>query len=136
MKRKLISIPLIVSSLPFICLAGEEFDLSWNSVDGGGAMHSSSDDLTLKISGTIGQPDASVMAGGTFRLTGGFWFELPPGDCNADGAISLHDYQVFIDCLQGPDVEVDNSCICLEEDYDSLIDLSSFAEIQNTFHEP
>ncbi|MCI0632121.1 MAG: hypothetical protein L0Y44_15870 [Phycisphaerales bacterium] len=47
-------------------------DLSWHTVDGGGATFSTGDDFTL--GGTIGQPDAGVpMTGGGFSLTGGFW---------------------------------------------------------------
>ena len=48
-------------------------DLSWHTIDGGGEMFSTGGDFEL--SGTIGQPDAStvVLAGGDFKLTGGFW---------------------------------------------------------------
>jgi hypothetical protein len=49
-----------------------DFDLDWYTIDGGGEMWSAGGDYEL--SGTIGQPDASlVMTGGDFELTGGFW---------------------------------------------------------------
>jgi hypothetical protein len=48
-----------------------EYDLSWYTVDGGGDVATMSDSYTL--SGTIGQPDAGAMTGGTFSLNGGFW---------------------------------------------------------------
>lgn len=52
------------------------FDLSWHTVDGGGGMNSAGSDF--KLSGTIGQPDAGVLTGGDFELTGGFWVDHRP----------------------------------------------------------
>ena len=46
------------------------YDLSWNTIDGGGGT-SSGDDYVLK--GTIGQPDAGAMTGSGFALHGGVW---------------------------------------------------------------
>lgn len=47
------------------------FDLSWNTVDGGGGTSTGG---TFDLSGTIGQADAGgPLTGGTFSLTGGFW---------------------------------------------------------------
>jgi len=51
-----------------------QFEISWYTIDGGGAMSSMGG--TFDLAGTIGQPDAQappVMTGGTFELTGGFW---------------------------------------------------------------
>lgn len=45
--------------------------LTWNTIDSGGAMNASGGTDTL--SGTIGQPDAGVLSGGTYTLIGGFW---------------------------------------------------------------
>ncbi len=50
--------------------SGGGYDLSWNTMDGGGGR-SSAGQYTLD--GTIGQPDAGMMTGGTYALTGGFW---------------------------------------------------------------
>jgi hypothetical protein len=51
--------------------SGGPFDLSWSTIDGGGGT-SAGGQFTL--TGTIGQPDASVtLTGGQFNLTGGFW---------------------------------------------------------------
>ena len=61
----------------------DDFDLSWHTVDGSGATLSTGGGFEL--SGTISQPDAGVLDGGEFKLTGGFWFETPPGDCDFDG---------------------------------------------------
>ncbi len=50
---------------------GGGFDLSWNTVDGGGATFSSGGDL--RVGGTIGQPDAGRHSGGSLVVLGGFW---------------------------------------------------------------
>lgn len=53
---------------------GTSYDLSWNTVDGGGG-HSAGGRYTLD--GTIGQPDAGVLAEAGapngYVLSGGFW---------------------------------------------------------------
>jgi len=54
-------------------LAGVEYDLTWNTIDGGGGT-SVSGDFVLELNGTIGQHDAGVtLQGGVFQLAGGFW---------------------------------------------------------------
>lgn len=50
--------------------AGGGFDLSWNTVDGGGGTSTGG---AYSVSGTAGQPDAGTLAGGTYTLEGGFW---------------------------------------------------------------
>ncbi|MFN2292208.1 MAG: hypothetical protein ACK2UC_13530 [Anaerolineae bacterium] len=47
------------------------YGLTWNTVDGGGYTFSSGGGYTL--GGTVGQPDAGLLAGGTYTLSGGFW---------------------------------------------------------------
>jgi hypothetical protein len=47
-----------------------QFDLSWNTIDGGGGTSTGG---SFSLSGTIGQPDAGAMSGGNFTLVGGFW---------------------------------------------------------------
>jgi hypothetical protein len=51
--------------------AGSGYDLSWNTIDGGGAMFSTGGSYSL--GGTIGQPDAGALSGGGYTLVGGFW---------------------------------------------------------------
>lgn len=71
-------------------LEDEGYDLNWYTIDGGGAMFSSSGGYEL--SGTIGQPDAGQpMTGGEYTLTGGFWpgvGALSPGDLVLTSAAS------------------------------------------------
>ena len=50
--------------------AGGSYTLDWYTVDGGGGTSSSA---SYSLSGTIGQPDASVLSGGSYTLAGGFW---------------------------------------------------------------
>jgi hypothetical protein len=47
------------------------YDLTWNTVDGGGVTALTAGAYTL--SGTAGQPDAAVWSGGEYTLAGGFW---------------------------------------------------------------
>jgi len=51
--------------------SGGGFDLSWSTIDGGGATFSGGGEF--RLGGTIGQPDAGVMGGGDYILQGGFW---------------------------------------------------------------
>lgn len=74
MRRYAVGFPLvIILALTGIALAwaSDGYDLSWYSVDGGGAMLSSSGGYTL--GGTIGQPDAGLLTGGNYTFGGGFW---------------------------------------------------------------
>jgi hypothetical protein len=50
---------------------GGGYDLTWSTIDGGGAMFSTGGSYSL--GGTIGQADAGALSGGSYTLTGGFW---------------------------------------------------------------
>jgi hypothetical protein len=47
------------------------YDLSWYTIDGGGATFSVGGSYAL--GGSIGQPEAGSLSGGTYTLSGGFW---------------------------------------------------------------
>ena len=47
------------------------YDLSWWTVDGGG--HTFSTGGGYSLGGTAGQPDAGMLQGGPYTLSGGFW---------------------------------------------------------------
>ena len=51
--------------------AGGGYDLTWNTVDNGGATFSSGGGYSL--GGSAGQPDAAAWSGGGYTLSGGFW---------------------------------------------------------------
>jgi len=85
--------------------AAQDFDLSWNTVDGGGDM--SAVGGSFELAGTIGQADASatVMTGGSFELVGGFWAGVPAypdGDLNCDGLTNNADIPAFVLALSNP----------------------------------
>lgn len=72
-KTRLLLALLLVSALvaPVLAQSGGPYDLTWSTIDGGGAMFSTGGDYAL--SGTAGQPDAGVLTGGGYTLAGGFW---------------------------------------------------------------
>jgi hypothetical protein len=111
-----------------------EFEITRSTVDGGGVMRSTGGGFEL--SGTIGQPDAGKMTSGDgeLELTGGFWFEERPDDCNSDGWIDLVDYDDFGECLSGPDGGLPlPDCNCFDLDSDNDVDLSDVHWFQHAF---
>ncbi len=48
-----------------------DFDLSWHTIDGGGATFSAGGGYSL--GGSIGQPDAGQVSNLPYTLNGGFW---------------------------------------------------------------
>lgn len=126
MKRNRYSSVLL--GLATATVMGQEFELSRHTIDGGGVIQSTGGEFEL--SGTIGQPDAGVLTGGGFQLTGGFWFEVAPTDCNDDGTVDLFDHASFSGCLTGPDAEFPGGCACFDVDRTGVIDLRDFATAQ------
>ena len=59
------------SATPAVAQSGGPYDLTWSTVDGGGVMFSAGGAYSL--GGTVGQPDAGPLAGGSYTLLGGFW---------------------------------------------------------------
>ncbi len=49
---------------------GGDYDLTWNTIAGGGGASAGG---VYALDGTIGQPCASTLNGGSFSLAGGFW---------------------------------------------------------------
>jgi hypothetical protein len=62
-----VSMLLVLS--PF-ARAQTNYAIDWFTVDGGGGTSTGG---VYSVSGTIGQPDAGTMSGGSFTLQGGFW---------------------------------------------------------------
>ncbi len=62
---------LVLSGLLLTNLAAaQSYSLDWSTLDGGGGTSTGG---VYSVSGTIGQPDAGAMSGGSFTLVGGFW---------------------------------------------------------------
>lgn len=57
------------------------------------------------------------------------------GDANADGLVTLADFQAFAECMTGPDVERLPSCDVMDFNRDRDVDLGDFAAFQETFTE-
>ena len=71
---------------------GDGYDLTWNTIDGGGGT-STADPFI--VDGTAGQPDAATVGGGAFLLSGGFWAGITTaaagcvGDCGHNGTVTV-----------------------------------------------
>ena len=109
MKRGLLTTATVFAVLSIICVApalADDYDIDWYTFDGGGDVFTSGADFEL--SGTIGQPDAGLMSGGNFTLTGGFWAVLAAGpqyslgDLNCDGVLNAFDIDPFVLALTNP----------------------------------
>ncbi len=73
MKRVLIlTVALLLLSAGVVAAqTGSGYNLTWNTVDGGGATFSTGGDYSL--GGMAGQADAGTLTGGSYALQGGFW---------------------------------------------------------------
>ena len=79
MQRNRFTLTVVVLGLVVLLLVaatvqaqtGGGYDLTWNTIDGGGGMFSTGGSYSL--GGTIGQPDAGTLNGGGYTLNGGFW---------------------------------------------------------------
>ena len=135
MKQTTKTIARIVPMLAMVSVGlalADEFEITRSTIDGGGLMRSAGGDFEL--SGTIGQPDAGVLSGGEFELSGGFWFRLSLDDCNSDGWVNLVDYHDFDRCLSGPVGGLpEPECSCFDLDADGDIDLHDAARFQTEF---
>ncbi len=145
--HKLTGVAIVVSALCLGLLAfgqsrdtahatgPSDYDLSWFTIDGGGAMRSTGGEYEL--SGTIGQPDAGgPMVGPVesgYELTGGFWFPLVPGDADGDGGITLHDYARFTACMSSDGAELPADCASFDSEGDGDVDLRDFEAFQRRF---
>lgn len=78
-KIALLTAAFLLIVFPQLALAqsGGGYDLTWNTMDSGGATFSAGGGFSL--GGTIGQPDASAaLVGDGYSLIGGFWIGVPP----------------------------------------------------------
>jgi hypothetical protein len=66
----LLSVCLLFIAPFTMAQTGGNYDLGWNTWDGGGGT---SIGVPYELSGTIGQPDATTMIGVNYTLSGGFW---------------------------------------------------------------
>ena len=69
-----LTILLFGLAAPVLAETAATYDLSWWTVDSGGATGLTAGSYTL--SGTAGQPDAGSLSFGDYDLAGGFWAML------------------------------------------------------------
>jgi hypothetical protein len=74
-KSRIVFMALLIILAMVASAQAQPYAVTWWTVGGGGISSGGSHVL----SGTIGQPDAGVMSGGGFTLTGGFWGLEPYG---------------------------------------------------------
>ena len=123
-KQLLIAILILTTTVsPSRGQSGGGFDLTWSTIDGGGATSTGGG---FDLAGTIGQPDAQtlpVMTGGTFALTGGFWPVANVcyclADMNGDGRKDGRDVQQFVGC-----VLAGGNCSCADTDQTNGVTLA------------
>jgi hypothetical protein len=110
---------------------GQDFDLSWWSIDCGGALLTAGGNFEL--SGTFGQTDAGIMSGGSFTLSGGFWPGVTPpciGDLDNDGAIGLGDLAILLSHFGQPSGASPGDG---DSDSDGDVDLGDLAQLLAVF---
>jgi len=67
---KLTNLLILGLWLSAAAVRAQNYSVDWFTVDGGGGTSSGG---VYSLSGTIGQPDAGKLSGGTYTLDGGFW---------------------------------------------------------------
>ncbi len=53
-----------------VAARAQNYGITWYKIAGGGGTSTGNN---FSLSGTIGQPDAGIMTGGTYAISGGFW---------------------------------------------------------------
>ena len=69
-QRAGVGLAVVLVALAVFAADAQDYAIDWWTVDGGGGTSTGG---VYSVSGTIGQPDAGEMSGGTFTLVGGFW---------------------------------------------------------------
>jgi len=64
------SLFLLATTLLAALTTHAQYKIDWHTIDGGGGTSTGG---VYSVTGTIGQPDAGTMRGGSFTLSGGFW---------------------------------------------------------------
>ena len=82
--------PLLLASVA-LAQSGSNYDLSWWTVDGGGATFNTGGGYAP--GSTTGQPDAAIWSGGGYTLTGGFWGGVGPIEYRIHMPVVMRQYQ-------------------------------------------
>jgi hypothetical protein len=66
----LVAITLLLAGSTALAQTGDDYDLTWWTVDGGRGTLAGGG---YALGSTVGQPDAAMWTGGEYTLAGGFW---------------------------------------------------------------
>lgn len=109
--------------------AGAQPAIPWWSIEGGGAMFSTSSGI--RLGATIGQHDAGVMTGGAITLRGGFWAVAAmtppcPGDADGDGDVDRDDIDFVLfnfphSVPPGTNSDLDGNGVVNQDDIDLVL---------------
>ena len=100
-----------------------DYEISWNTIDGGGGRSTGGD---FALVGTIGQPDAGEMEGGDYELSGGFWPRGPILLCFVNFE---HFAQFAMYWLDAPCDDGNNFCEGADLDGSTDVGLSDVCEL-------
>ena len=104
---------LAFSTLPAGAQSGGPYDLTWSTIDGGGATFSGGG--AYAAGGTVGQHDAGRLSGPPYVLAGGFWGRgvagasptptpIPSaciGDCGGGGHVTVDELLTMVSIALG-----------------------------------
>jgi len=86
-----------------VAQTGGGYDLTWNTIAGGGATVSNGGGYEL--GGTIGQPATASLEGGGFSLVSGFWGGVSAatcvGDCSGDHMVTVDEILTMVNIALG-----------------------------------
>lgn len=129
--RTLTLCAILITLMGVACAqSGGGYDLSWWTIDNGGVTFATGGSFTM--GGTIGQPDASnTLTGGTYSLTGGFWFApaciATNGDVDGSGCVDDADLLAVLFAFGATGLNpADVNCDSIVDDADLLIVLFNF----------
>ena len=70
MKHPFATVCLVALLASLALLKAQDYSANWSTIDGGGGASSNG---PIVLRGTVGQPDAGRLSGGSVTLEGGFW---------------------------------------------------------------
>lgn len=111
MNAAALMVAYLLGAATALAQSGGGYDLTWSTIDSGGAMSSTGNGYEL--GGTIGQADAGELTGDNgYALTGGFWAAGVPCPCQLFGDL------VDVNSLPMPDCQIDVSdLLCMLDDF-------------------
>lgn len=124
---------ILALGIPAVLLAsgGTNYEISRSLITAVGEGPLTGDGYELN--GLVESVHPTHSEGDGYEVATGFWYPLPPTDCDEDGYVSLLDYQVFELCLTGPGLPPDPGCECFDVDRNGAIELADFAAAQTYF---